>query len=130
MGTLATMAQNQGLKTIIATGDKDMAQLVNDHITLINTMNNDILDREGVIHKFGVPPEKIIDYLSLIGDNADNIPGVNKVGPKTAVKWLTQYGSLDNIIAHADTIKGVVGNNLHEISPFFLLKFILPESDS
>lgn len=114
MGTLATMAQNQGLKTIIATGDKDMAQLVNDHITLINTMNNDILDREGVIHKFGVPPEKIIDYLSLIGDNADNIPGVNKVGPKTAVKWLTQYGSLDNIIAHADTIKGVVGNNLRQ----------------
>ena len=114
IGTLSVTARKQGFRVIVATGDKDMAQLVDDSITLVNTMNNEIMDREGVIRKFGVPPERIIDYLSLIGDNADNIPGVAKVGPKTAVKWLTQYDTLDGIIQHAENIKGVVGNNLRE----------------
>ncbi len=112
IGTLAVQAAEQGMETLISTGDKDMAQLVNDHITLVNTMTNTRLDREGVIEKFGIPPERIVDYLALVGDTSDNIPGVPKVGPKTAVKWLTQYGSLDEIIAHADDIKGKVGENL------------------
>jgi DNA polymerase-1 len=112
IGTLALQAEKQGLPTLISTGDKDMAQLVNDQITLINTMSNTILDREGVITKFGIPPELIVDYLALVGDNIDNIPGIPKVGPKTAVKWLTQFGSLDNIVANADKISGVVGENL------------------
>ena len=114
IGTLAMHAREQGFKVIISTGDKDMAQLVDDHITLVDTMKNETLDREGVIRKFGVPPERIIDYLSLIGDNSDNIPGVSKVGPKTAVKWLAQYDSLDNIIQNAGNIKGAVGNHLRE----------------
>ncbi len=114
IGTLAVTAREKGFKVVVATGDKDMAQLVDDQITLINTMNNEVMDREGVIRKFGVPPERIIDYLSLIGDNSDNIPGVTKVGPKTAVKWLTQYDTLDGVIQNAESIKGVVGNNLRE----------------
>ncbi len=112
IGTLAVQAVEHGMQAVISTGDKDMAQLVNDHVTLINTMNNEKLDRAGVIAKFGVPPERIVDYLTLIGDAVDNVPGVDKVGPKTAVKWLTQYGTLDNIIVQADTIGGVVGENL------------------
>jgi DNA polymerase-1 len=112
IGTLAQQASEQGLETIISTGDKDMAQLVNDHVTLINTMTETSMDHEGVIKKFGVKPEQIIDYLTLIGDTSDNIPGVPKVGPKTAVKWLEQYGTLENIIKHADEIKGKVGENL------------------
>ena len=116
IGTLAVTAREKGFKVVVATGDKDMAQLVDDQITLINTMNNEVMDREGVIRKFGVPPERIIDYLSLIGDNSDNIPGVTKVGPKTAVKWLTQYDTLDGVIQNAESIKGVVGNNLRELS--------------
>ena len=112
IGTLATQADAMGMETIISTGDKDMAQLVTDHVSLLNTMDDSFLDREGVEKKFGVPPERIVDYLTLIGDTSDNIPGVNKVGPKTAVKWLQQYGDLDNIVAHADEIKGKVGEYL------------------
>ena len=112
IGTLACEATAQGLSTIISTGDKDLAQLVNDQVTLVNTMSNEKLDRDGVIAKFGVPPERIVDYLTLVGDTVDNVPGVEKVGPKTAVKWLTQYGSLDEVIAHAPDIGGVVGQNL------------------
>ncbi|MCF6355329.1 MAG: DNA polymerase I [Candidatus Polarisedimenticolaceae bacterium] len=114
IGTLATQATAQGIPTIISTGDKDLAQLVNDHVTLINTMNEHKLDREGVIAKFGVPPERIVDYLSLMGDSVDNIPGVNKCGPKTAVKWLTSYDSLEGVMAHADEIRGKVGEYLRE----------------
>jgi DNA polymerase-1 len=112
IGTLATQAVEHGMEAVISTGDKDMAQLVNGHVTLINTMTNEKLDREGVIAKFGVPPERIVDYLTLIGDAVDNVPGVDKVGPKTAVKWLTQYGTLDNIIAENANIGGAVGENL------------------
>ena len=112
IGTLAVQAAEQGMDTLISTGDKDLAQLVNGHITLINTMTNTTLDRNGVVEKFGVPPERIIDYLALVGDSSDNIPGVPKVGPKTAVKWLQEYGSLDDIVAHADDIPGKIGENL------------------
>ena len=112
IGTLAKQAEKHGLTTLISTGDKDMAQLVDDQITLINTMNNQIYDRQGVINKFGIPPELIIDYLSLVGDSVDNIPGVPKVGPKTAVKWLTEFGNLKNLIENADKISGAVGESL------------------
>jgi DNA polymerase I len=112
IGTLARQASAAGMAVVISTGDKDMAQLVDPNITLINTMTNTVMDRQGVIDKFGVPPERIIDYLALIGDTSDNIPGVPKVGPKTAVKWLTEYGSLDGIVAHAADISGKVGENL------------------
>ncbi len=112
IGTLACEATRRGLKTIVSTGDKDLAQLVNEQVTLVNTMSNETLDRAGVIAKFGVPPEGIVDYLTLVGDAVDNVPGVDKVGPKTAVKWLAQYGSLDGVIAHAAGIGGVVGENL------------------
>ncbi|MBN3808002.1 DNA polymerase I [Paraburkholderia sp. Ac-20347] len=118
IGTLAAQAEKLGMKVIVSTGDKDLAQLVTDRVTLINTMTNEMLDREGVIAKFGVPPERIIDYLSLIGDTVDNVPGVNKCGPKTAVKWLTQYDSLDGVIAHADEIKGAVGGYLRDALDF------------
>jgi DNA polymerase-1 len=112
IGTLAKQAERKGMITTISTGDKDLAQLVTANIRLINTMNNMLYDPAGVEAKFGVPPERIIDYLTLSGDSVDNIPGIAKVGPKTAVKWLSQYGSLDEIIAHADEIKGKVGENL------------------
>ncbi|MGV7235004.1 MAG: DNA polymerase I, partial [Nitrosomonadaceae bacterium] len=112
IGTLAKQAEQEMMRCIISTGDKDIAQLVNKQITLINTMNNEILDETGVLTKFGVEPERILDYLALIGDKADNIPGVDKVGPKTAVKWLKRYGTLDNLIVHAKDIDGVVGENL------------------
>lgn len=114
IGTLARQAGEQKLETIISTGDKDMAQLVNDHITLVNTMTDTTMDHNGVIEKFGVPPQRIIDYLALIGDSVDNVPGVPKVGPKTAVKWLQEYGSLDEIIKHADEFKGKVGEYLRD----------------
>ncbi|MBS1169917.1 MAG: polA [Burkholderiaceae bacterium] len=114
IGTLARQAAAQGMETVISTGDKDMAQLVNDRVTLINTMSNEKLDRAGVQAKFGVPPERIADYLALIGDTSDNVPGVTKVGPKTAVKWMTQYGTLEGVIEHADQISGAAGNNLRE----------------
>jgi len=112
IGTLAVQAVEHRMQAVVSTGDKDLAQLVNDHVTLINTMSNEKLDRAGVEAKFGVPPERIVDYLTLIGDTVDNVPGVEKVGPKTAVKWLTQYGSLDEIVAHAADIGGAVGGNL------------------
>ncbi|HJV73513.1 MAG TPA: DNA polymerase I [Noviherbaspirillum sp.] len=112
IGTLAVQAVEHGLQAVISTGDKDLAQLVNEHVTLINTMSNEKLDRAGVIAKFGVPPERIVDYLTLVGDAVDNVPGVAKVGPKTAVKWLTQYDTLDGIIAHAADVGGAVGENL------------------
>ena len=114
IGTLARQAADAGYDVLISTGDKDLAQLVTDKITLINTMNNHISTPDSVLEKFGVPADKIIDYLALIGDSADNIPGVPKVGPKTAVKWLDQYESLDNIITHADEFKGKVGEYLRD----------------
>ncbi len=117
IATLSRQAASKGIKTVVSTGDKDLAQMVNDRIHLINTMSDVYLDPAGVEEKFGVQPEQIIDYLSLMGDTADNVPGVPKVGPKTAVKWLNQYGSLDEVIAHADEIKGKVGENLREFMP-------------
>ena len=112
IGTLAYQASQQGIETIISTGDKDMAQLVDAHVSLINTMSNEAMDEAGVLAKFGVPPNRIVDYLSLIGDAVDNVPGVEKVGPKTAVKWLAQYDNLEAVIAHADEVKGAVGEHL------------------
>lgn len=114
IGTLAYEATSKGIDVVVSTGDKDMAQLVSDHVTLINTMTETAMDREGVIEKFGVTPEQIIDYLALVGDKVDNIPGVNKCGPKTAVKWLQTYNDLDNLIEHADEIKGKIGEYLRE----------------
>ncbi|HEX2530387.1 MAG TPA: DNA polymerase I [Burkholderiaceae bacterium] len=114
IGTLAVRAVSHGMNTVISTGDKDLAQLVNEHVTLINTMSNEKLDVAGVVAKFGVPPERIVDYLTLVGDSVDNVPGVPKVGPKTAVKWLTQYGSLDGVVEHAGEIGGAVGENLRQ----------------
>jgi DNA polymerase-1 len=118
IGTLAVAAEKRGMKVVVSTGDKDLAQLVTDHVTLINTMTNETLDRAGVLNKFGVPPERIVDYLSLIGDTVDNVPGVEKCGPKTALKWLAQYDSLDGIVAHAGDIKGAVGDNLRAALDF------------
>jgi len=114
IGTLAARAAAHGMDTIISTGDKDMAQLVNAHVTLVNTMNGTRLDTDGVREKFGVTPEQIVDYLALIGDTSDNIPGVPKVGPKTAAKWLNNWGSLDGVIEHAGEITGKVGDSLRE----------------
>ena len=112
IGTLALQASQGGARCIVSTGDKDLTQLVNGQVQLINTMSNETLDEAGVVAKFGVPPERIVDYLTLVGDAVDNVPGVTKCGPKTAVKWLTEYGSLDNLVANADKIGGVVGENL------------------
>ena len=112
IGTLACRAAAGGKSVLISTGDKDMAQLVNESITLINTMSNTVLDRAGVKAKFDVFPEQIIDYLALVGDTSDNIPGIEKVGPKTAAKWLAQYGTIDQVVAHAAEITGKVGENL------------------
>ncbi len=112
IGTLAVQASAQGMCTVISTGDKDMAQLVDGQVTLVNTMSHTTLDPGGVVEKFGVTPAQIIDYLALIGDSSDNIPGVPKVGPKTAAKWLADWGSLDGITAHANEIKGKVGESL------------------
>ncbi len=114
IGTLARLGRESGYRVIVSTGDKDMAQLVCDEITLINTMNNVIMDEAMVMEKFQVRPDQIIDYLALMGDTSDNIPGVPKVGPKTASKWLEQYGTLESVMAHADEIKGKVGENLRE----------------
>ncbi len=112
IGTLARQAADAGMHALISTGDKDMAQLVDGHVTLVNTMSDTVLDHDAVIEKFGVPPTRIVDYLSLMGDTSDNIPGVPGVGPKTAAKWLQQYDSLDNLVAHAAEIGGKVGENL------------------
>lgn len=121
IGTLAREAEKQGMKVVVSTGDKDLAQLVTDRVALVNTMTNETLDRDGVIAKFGVPPELIVDYLTLIGDTVDNVPGVEKCGPKTAVKWLTKFGHLDGVVEHANEIKGVVGDNLRRALDFLPL---------
>ncbi len=114
IGTLANRAAKAGQDVVISTSDKDMAQLVDDHVTLVNTMSETRLDPQGVVDKFGVPPHLIIDYLALVGDTSDNIPGVPSVGPKTAVKWLTRFGDLESVRANADQITGKVGERLRE----------------
>ena len=114
IGTLARQAAESGHEVVISTGDKDLAQLVNERVTLVNTMSNEVLDPAGVQAKFGVPPQRIVDYLTLIGDAVDNVPGVEKVGPKTAVKWLAEHDSLDGVVAAAGSIKGVAGENLRK----------------
>jgi DNA polymerase-1 len=114
IGTLARRARAQGIRTLISSGDKDLAQLVDDHVTLVNTMSNETLDAAGVRAKFGVPPERIVDYLSLVGDAVDNVPGVDKVGPKTAVKLIEAWGSLDGVIEHAPEVAGAVGRHLRD----------------
>ena len=121
IGTLATNAAVDGLETLISTGDKDLTQLVSPLVRWYNTMSNELLDEAGVEAKFGVPPGKIVDYLALVGDTVDGVPGVAKCGPKTALKWLAQYGSLDEIVAHADEIGGVVGQNLRDHLAFLPL---------
>ncbi len=125
IGTLSDQAAKQGRKVIISTSDKDLAQLVNEHVTLINTMSNTTLDIEGVVEKFGVPPNRIIDYLALVGDTSDNIPGVVKCGPKTAVKWLGLYDSFEGVVAHADEVKGKIGENLRAAIPTLPLSYEL-----
>ena len=112
IGTLAVMAAQQGIEVVVSSGDKDLAQLVNSHITIIDTMNGKRRDPAGVEEEFGVPAHLMIDYQTLVGDAVDNVPGVSKVGPKTAVKWLKEFGSLDGVVKHANSIKGVVGENL------------------
>ncbi len=114
IATLAEQARREGWNCIISTGDKDLAQLVDERVTLVNTMSNERLDALGVQQKFGVTPAQIVDYLSLTGDAVDNVPGVEKVGPKTAAKWLQQFGSLDEVMAHAGEIPGAVGENLRK----------------
>ncbi|MBB3226133.1 DNA polymerase-1 [Luteibacter sp. Sphag1AF] len=117
IGTLATQAAAQGIHVVISTGDKDFAQLVDEHITLINTMTNTRMDIGGVVDKFGVRPEQIVDYLTLMGDSIDNVPGVEKCGPKTAAKWLAEYPNLDALLANADKIGGKIGENLRAAVP-------------
>src|SRR5687768_66824 len=115
IATLTEGAKREGWRTVISTGDKDFAQLVDARVSLVNTMSNEFLDIEGVKKKFGVPPEKFLDYLALIGDQIDNIPGVDKVGPKTACKWIEKYGSLEGVLEHADEISGLAGENLRKM---------------
>ena len=112
IGTLAEQARVTGLDVLVCTGDKDMAQLVDDRVTMVNNLDDRVLDAAGVTAKFGVPPESIVDYLTLVGDAVDNVPGVPKVGPKTAAKWLAEYRTLDNLVENAGAIKGKVGENL------------------
>jgi len=112
IATLACAERNAGGRVVVSTSDKDLAQLVDDRVTLVNTMSQEVMDAERVNEKFGVPPERMIDYLALVGDTSDNIPGVPKCGPKTAAKWLAQYGDLDAVIAHADEVGGKIGENL------------------
>ena len=114
IGTLATQATASSMDVLISTGDKDMAQLVNENVTLIDTMTNTLMDEAGVLKKFGVRPKQIIDYLALVGDASDNIPGIPNCGPKTAGKWLLEHRSLSEVIKNADNIKGKVGENLRE----------------
>ncbi|HRP29954.1 MAG TPA: DNA polymerase, partial [Burkholderiaceae bacterium] len=118
IGTLARAASERGEQVVISTGDKDLAQLVDANVTLVNTMSNERLDAAGVEAKFGVPPARIIDYLTLVGDSVDNVPGVDKVGPKTAVKWLVEHGSLAGVVAAAGDMKGAVGENLRKALPW------------
>jgi DNA polymerase-1 len=117
IGTLALQAQALGIEVEVSTGDKDMAQLVGPHVTLVNTMSNTVMDRDGVMEKFGVWPEQIIDFLSLTGDAIDNIPGVPKCGPKTAAKWLAEHATLDGVIANADKVGGKIGESLRAALP-------------
>src|SRR5690554_1019637 len=119
IGTLARLATADGMSTLVSTGDKDLAQIVNEHVELINTMNNERQDVDGVIERFGVRPEQIIDFLMLTGDTSDNIPGVPKVGPKTAARWLNEYGTLDALLVNAESIKGVAGQNLRDTQSIF-----------
>lgn len=112
IGSLAHWAADHDVRTIISTGDKDLAQLVTPDVTLVNTMSGEKLDPAGVVNKFGVGPDRIVDYLMLVGDAVDNVPGVHKVGPKTAAKWLQEFGSVDDLVRHADEIKGAAGENL------------------
>ena len=114
IGTLAVLAAAQGMEVIVSSGDKDLAQLVNERITIIDTMNGKRRDMAGVLEEFGVPAHLMLDYQTLVGDTVDNVPGVSKVGPKTAVKWLQEYGNLESVVANADNIKGVVGENLRK----------------
>lgn len=125
IGTLSDMATKQQVKVVISTSDKDLAQLVNDNVTLINTMSRTTLDVDGVVEKFGVPPERIVDYLALMGDSSDNIPGVVKCGPKTAVKWINQFGSFDEVVARAEEVKGKIGENLRAAIPHLPLSYEL-----
>ncbi len=125
IGTLAQQATEQSIKTVISTGDKDMAQLVNQHVTLINTMSNTLTDVAAVHEKYGIGPNRIIDYLALMGDKVDNIPGVPSVGPKTATKLLQQYDSLNGVIAHADEVQGKMGEKLRETAPKLPLSYEL-----
>jgi DNA polymerase-1 len=118
IATLARDADRRGMRCVISTGDKDLAQLVSERVTLVNTMSNERLDPEGVKAKFGVPPERMLDYLTLVGDSVDNVPGVEKVGPKTAAKWMSQYGSLEGVMSHASEIGGAVGENLRKALPW------------
>ena len=121
IGTLARQASEAGMDVVISTGDKDLTQLVDERVRWVNTMSNEVLDPAGVEAKFGVPPERIVDYLALVGDTVDNVPGVDKCGPKTAVKWLTQFGTLDEIVARADEVGGKVGENLRRHLDFLPL---------
>ena len=125
IGTLCQQATEMELATLVSTGDKDMAQLVNEHVTLINTMTDSLMTPEGVIEKFGIPATQIIDYLALMGDSVDNIPGVPKCGPKTAVKWLNEFGSFNEVIAQADKVKGKIGENLRASLEFLPLSYEL-----
>ena len=116
IATLSEQAKREGWRTVVSTGDKDFAQLVDDRVMLVNTMSNEKLDIEGVKRKFGIPPEKFLDYLTLIGDAIDNIPGVDKVGPKTACKWIEKYGSLEGVLEHSGEITGLAGENLRKVA--------------
>ena len=117
IGTLTVQARQLGIEVEVSTGDKDMAQLVGPQVTLVNTMSNTVMDDAGVMAKFGVRPEQIIDFLALTGDSVDNIPGVPKCGPKTAAKWLAEYHTLDGVISNADKIGGKIGENLRAALP-------------
>ena len=125
IGTLAVMANKAGRTALISTGDKDMAQLVTDKTTLINTMNNSRMDVDGVVEKFGVRPDQIIDYLALVGDTSDNIPGVPSCGPKTAAKWLAAHGSMQEVINNADQVKGKIGEKLRASIEFLPMSYEL-----
>ncbi len=125
IGTMSKQATEQGYEVLISTGDKDMAQLVNEHVRLINTMNNHFMDEEAVVEKFQVRADQIIDYLALMGDSSDNIPGVPKVGPKTAAKWIEEYGSLQGVMKHANDIGGKVGENLRDSLEFLPMSYEL-----
>src|SRR5262245_13971133 len=118
IGILARQARERGIRIVVSTSDKDLAQLVNGDVKLVNTMSNETMDVAGVREKFGVDPQQIVDYLTLVGDSVDNVPGVEKVGPKTAAKWLQQYGSLDGVVAAADRIEGKIGENLRKALPW------------